>query len=706
MGKLNQFFYVLFLVCLFMLTGCGKEDNPDNPSPINTGNIISKKTIGPEGGVLEGNGFSVTIPPQLLSVPVELTISKLKAEAMDGQAMSDIYFVNNLPASYSGGLTLSYEIPSNANDFSLLLCETPWAPSAKGETISYRLTDYEMNGKSAVVNLQISGYKSGKEIEDEATHFSLGLLAVSGNTSILSSQGHFKITFPVIYEEGAEKLADYLEQAFQTMTQPPYSLSVAKRTRWPIDVTICKLPSTVFGYFEASVLGDNYASLLFNKDKLNDEVNLKATATHELMHFFQSLYDPRNRFSKAKFESPTWWLDEATAVWSEELTATQGASFISAARLGNELQPYAGNLSVKPDEPQNFGYGMSVMIKYIAKNFGGSYIRSIYEKVAAGSKPADAVREALGKFYWEWYGQFMANYTSGSLSSDLTLSVILGSKPQAYKFENSSDTVKAISLAFNPLETKLFKVQIDENALDDESSLGVSSNNPGYEYYAIYKFNNSGIEKIAEGASPTVPNVKEGVMQGYQYLVMVTNTEYSTTSSSARTLDFKIRLSQAPVFRKFSFNLGVMSKTVYVYQSGPGDSTIAAQWHSLDIPTTININGNQISISWNNVDYGGELHTGTFTASLNPDQSMNYQIHDVATNSIAVTTYSSTGYNIPFTNSGWWGKEWSGESHLYIKHFDMKQQFDTFYIAAHGVYYSPEYSIKTITIRFNTYADK
>lgn len=218
---------------------------------------------------------------------------------------------------------------------------------------------------------------------------------------------------------------------------------------------------------------------------MNDEVNLKATATHELMHFFQSLYDPRNRFSKAKFESPTWWLDEATAVWSEELTASQGASFISAARLGNELQPYTGNLGVKPTDPQSFGYRMSVMIKYIVKNYGGSYMRSIYEKVATGSKPADAMREALGKFYWEWYGLFMANYTSGTLSSDLTLSVILGSKPQIYKFENKTDTVKSISLAFNQLETKLFKVQIDENALDDESSLGVSSNYPGYEYFAI-----------------------------------------------------------------------------------------------------------------------------------------------------------------------------------------------------------------------------
>lgn len=189
-------------------------------------------------------------------------------------------------------------------------------------------------------------------------------------------------------------------------------------------------------------------------------------------------------------------------------------------------------------------------------------------------------------------------------------------------------------------------------------------------------------------------------------MVMVTNTEYSTTSVSPRTIDFKIRLTQAPLFKSFSFNLGVMSKTVYVFQSGSGDSSLAAHWHSFVIPASIIINGNQINISWNNVSYGSELHTGTFIASLNSDQSMNYQIHDLVTNSNTVTTYSSSGYNIPFANSGFWGKEWNGESYLYVKQFDMKQQFDTFYIAAHGVYYDPQTGSKTISIRFNTYADK
>lgn len=695
-------------VIIFMIAGCGKDDNPQNPDPVNTGSIIAKKTIGPDGGTLDGDKLSVNIPAQMIISPVEITISRLKAEGFGSNALGDIYFVNNLPSIASGTLTMTLDLPAGSVDnLTLMLCETPWSPSARGEILAYTSMSYTLNGNKAQVVLQLGGYKAGKDLTEEPSSFSLGLLAVSGYRSTTTSGGHFKISYPVIYEEDAEKLGDYLEQAFGVLTQAPYGLNVDKRTRWPIDVTVSKLSSSVFGYFEASVLGDNFASLLFNQEKLNDEVNLKATATHELMHLIQSLYDPRYRFSKAKLESPTWWLDEAVAVWSEELTAASPSGYISAARTGNEWMPYAGNFGVRPDDPQNFGYGMSALIKYLVKNNGPGVIRDIYDKVAKGRKPAEAIYEGTGKFYWEWYGQFMAAYTAGSVYADLTPGIVLGSKPQTFKFESSSDTVKSVSLSFNPLETKVFRVQIDAGVLNDDSGLGVSSTIQGYEYYAIYKFNNSGMTKLAEGSAPTVPNIKDIVSQGYQFLIMATNTQYSSTGGNqARTLDFKIRLTQAPVYKSFVFDLGVMSKTIHVYQSGSsGDSSLAAQWHNLNIPIPVNVVGNQVSVSWSGIEVSSNgIHTGSFTATLHPDQSLDYEINDVVVYpNVAVTTYSSAGKNIPLTGSGWWGKTWSGPSHLHVYRFDMKEQFETFYIAAHGVYYVPEYGEKRIEIRFLTY---
>ncbi len=707
MIKNARFTITFATVMIFMIAGCGKDDNPQNPDPINTGSVIAKKTIGPDGGTLEGDKLSVAIPAQMIIYPTEITLTRLKAEAYGSNAMGEIYFVNNLPSIATGTLTMTLNLPANAGDnFNLMLCETPWSPSARGDILAYHEMSYTLNGNKAQVVLQLGGNKAGKNLTEEPSSFSLGLLAVSGYSSTTTAGGHFKISYPVIYEEGAEKLGDYLEQAFEVLTQAPNGLNVDKRTRWPIDVTVSKLSSSVFGYFEASVLGDNYASLLFNQEKLNDDVNLRATAIHELMHLIQSLYDPRNRFSKAKLESPTWWLDEAVAVWSEELTAASSSGFISAARTGNEWMPYAGNFAARPDDPQNFGYGMSAMIKYLVKNNGPGVIRDIYDKVAKGRNPAEAIYEGTGKFYWEWYGQFMAAYTAGSVYADLTPGIVLGSKPQTFKFESSSDTVKSVSLNFNPLETKVFKVQMDAGVLNDDSGLGVSSTVQGYEYYAIYKFNSSGMIKLAEGGAPSVPNIKNIVSQGYQFLIMATNTQYSSTGGNqARTLDFKIRLTQAPVYKSFVFDLGVMSKTIYVYQSGSsGDSSLAAQWHSLNIPIPVNVVGNQVSASWSGIEVpSAGIHTGNFTATINPDQSMDYQINEVIVYSNNVTTYSSAGKNIPLTGSGWWGKSWGGPSHLYVYRFDMKEQFDTFYIASHGVYYAPEYGVKEITIRFNTY---
>lgn len=532
---------------LLLLVSCGKDD-PQNPDPVSTGTVIARKTIGPEGGTLEGGNLVVTIPAQMISTPVELTLSKLKADAFGSQAAGDIVFINNLPSTAYGTLTLSMELSDSKS--TLLVSETPWTPSNKGENLSFHAVEYTLNGKQAMMNLSLGGYKAGADASGEVENFSLGLLAVSGYTTTLSSGGHFRISYPVIYDEEAGKLADFLEEAFNVFTQAPYSLSVAKRTRWPVEVTICKLSSSVYGYFEGSVLGDNYASLLFNQDKLNDNVNLRATATHELMHLIQSLYDPRNRFSKAKLEAPTWWLDEAVAVWSEELTAAGGASyFISAARKGNEYLPYAGNFGLRPDDPQNFGYGMSAMIRYLVMYQGPSSIKNIYEKIAKGSKPADAIREGLGKFYWEWYGQFITQYTAGSIYSDLTVNVILGGKPETISFSSANDTVKTISGAYNPLQTKLFKVDLKAEALDEYTALSVSSVNPGWEYFAIFKYTTSAMEKIAEGSAPSVPQLKELITNGYKILVMAVNTQYESTSNQSRTIDFRVRLTNAPTYK-------------------------------------------------------------------------------------------------------------------------------------------------------------
>lgn len=680
---------VIWVISLFLLVSCGKDDN-QGPEPISTGDVIAKKTIGSEGGTLEGGNLVVAIPAQMFSAPVELTLSKLKAEAFGNQATGDIVFINKIPASASGVLTISIDMPGTTENL-LMMSETPWTSSLGGENLSFHPVDYTMNDGKATVSISLGGYKSGNNLEEETSSFSLGLVAVSGYSSITSTGNHFKIYYPAVYAEGAEKLADYLEASLSILTQVPYSLSVDKRTDWPVNVTICKLKSSVYGYFEASALGDNYASMLFNQEKLNDDANLKATAIHELMHFIQSLYDPRNRFSKAKLEAPTWWLDEAVAVWSEEITASVPSSFISAARKGNEHLPFEGNLGVRPEKPQHFGYGMSAMIRYLVKSEGPASIRNIYEKIAQGSKPADAIREGLGKFYWEWYGAFMAQYSAGEIYSDLTPQVILGGKPESIIFSSAKDTLKAVSEKFNPLQTKFYKIQLNAEVLDDESTLSVGSTNPGYEFYAIYKVKASAMEKISEGGNPTVQKVKDLLNQGYKLLLMVANTQYQSTSTENRTLDFRIQLNKEQAYQEyksFSFTLVLMTKGSW--SGNPTDSTL------MQISQQINVNrwfvplnnGTSYALSWDNVSFNGYVCSGSFTATINSDKTMNFEIQESKFNSTNTLTYSAKGYNIPIEYSGTDGKRWhAGSSYGYIKTYSASQSSGgTNYWGYHGVY--------------------
>lgn len=140
-----------------------------------------------------------------------------------------------------------------------------------------------------------------------------------------------------------------------------------------------------------------------------------------------------------------------------------------------------------------------------------------------------------------------------------------------------------------------------------------------------------------------------------------------------------------------------------MYETGSSDSSLAAQSHRIQVNLPLTVNGNTFTLSWSNYANGsGFLCTGTFTATLNPDQTLNYEIHDTQVGSYATITYSSKGKNIPLSTS-WSGKTWQAPYYGYVYQFDMKEQFDTFYIAAHGVYPDPYVGEKKIWISFSTY---
>ena len=613
-------FYFLLIISLFIFQISCKKDKKEESEPLNnkpnlTGTIIVQKEIGSEGGMIQGENFVVVIPPQTFTQSVVLNISKTNASEFINYALNNVYFVNNLPSNINGTITLKLKINSiNDTNIFVLLCEIPWAYSANGENISYRKIEYSLSDSFIVVNINLNLSRSSNSISEK---FSLGLLAITGYTSIITEGNRFSILTPTSSLQQAQELGEYLMQAFNKLTSSPLNLSVEKRTRWPIDVTICKLGADVYGYFEPSVLGNNYGSLLFNVNKLNEIDELKATAIHELMHLIQSLYDPRNAFSKAKLESPTWWLDEAVAVWSEALMFDNEDTYISKARKGNELVPLEGNIGVRPKSPQSFGYGMSAMIKYLVNKHGYSVIKQIYEKIAENLKPAEAIKESIDKFYWEWYGDFIVQYIAGNIYSDINLIILLGSKPQEVNIQNITDTSKIVSSYYKPLQTKLFKLQIGQsfvqNLLYENTGMEIiSKNNNEFCYYAIFKYKTSEFQLIDFGVNPSVDQIKNLIEEGYRFLIVSVRNDYSYNNNDSKEMSFIIKFRKMLVFKSFLID-------IHAYTLCPDDNP---PYYSV---VTFRKNRNfEFKIQQNCVNLYWE--DGYFSGTINSDGSLNFTI--------------------------------------------------------------------------------
>lgn len=682
--KRNAIIIFSFFLC-FIFYSCSKEEieQEENNAPIiSTGKVVTEKTIGMEGGSLKAENFEVTIPVRTFSAPVKVSITKISDNGFGSNALTDAYLINNIPSNATGKLKLSLKIPSTTGNVTLMLISNPFSPSNYGEIISSVPINFEKNGDVAQIEVTLNDLTQSRGFtrseNDESSYFSLGLQAVTGRTSLVTDGEHFKISYPVIMDEEATNLGDYLEEALEKITLSPLNMSTQGRTSWPIDVTIRKLKSNQDGFFEPSILGNNYASLTFNQDKIDDVTQMRATAIHELMHLVQSLYDSRNRYSKAKFESPTLWLDEAVAVWCEGLMMTE-ASYVPSVRHGHEMAPFEGNFVNRPEDPQNFGYGMSAMIKYITGQYGNACISSIYDKVQNGSKAIDAVKEGLNKLYWEWYGQFIAKYTEGKIYSDMGLQMILGNDPPVVSYDTKSDTLKTVSANYQPLQTRFYKLQINGDNLEDNSKLSIKTKDPNFEYFALYKYKGSEFSLIAQGSTISFEGIKKVLSDGYQCLLTVTNTQYSYSSTAARDIDVQIMLQLQP-YKYFLLRLSVYCKIAedkyYLYKTAWG--TIGNNKSELVFKD------NAYSSSWTYSEkdnyYDVNIsHTGTFSATLNKDKTINFKCNEVIKeimdiDYVVTTTVATEGKNIPVYVTTDKGTTWRGLSYDFITNFSLKNE--------------------------------
>ena len=662
--RMQQVVASIFFV-LFSLTSCKKGDTVPTPTTTQTGitnNIIAdvpEKTIDAKGGTLTLGTLVVDIPQNAISTSTKITLTKVTDKPFGTSQKSDIYYLNNLPDVIDQPIVLSLSGFTANDKITTYLAESTFVPSLNKEMINYRpVTNNFVNGKLQV-SLEANTNNKSLDLKAGTNPIALGILAVSGRSTYTSVQGHFRVTFLASVVNDAMDVAQYLEEAYSKFNTTPISMSYANRTVWPVEVSLSTLDNSMYGYMSTSVWGNNSAYMCFNDTKLADKAELRITVGHEFMHFVQNLYDSRNRFSKAKFASAQLWIDEATAVWAESMF-TSTANYISTVRAGNEMSPYSALLQVADAGASTYGYGMSSMIKYLVSTSGNDIVKKIYEQIQLGQKPAEAIRLATAKSYYEWYGYFIDNCTRGQIYSDIPISGLVGNKADGITIATVSDSVKQYDAQYGQLQSRIYITNLTESAFTDGSSLNYLIKSPNTELITVYKFNSTTIEKIGQDLKyVTIPDIKNIAKAGFKIMTVVTNQKYDYTTNANQSISLIARVKAPIPFRFFSlefsgFNLNytrTIVKDNAPYSTDSGQDAYPYWLQVLLVPCIQN--GNVINANYNGI-YDNVAHKGTATFTLNADNSVSYTITDEMQDGlypvgIDLRTTSASG-KVPFSS--------------------------------------------------------
>jgi hypothetical protein len=530
-------------LALLFLLGCSNDstkphENPSSPP-------LSEATIGPGGGVLETEDFSLSVPEGAFREEVDLRLY-LMEEGLPGiETSSRAFRVEGLPVSFAAPLEVRLGISGEREGTPLVLVGEKtfvksggevllaWRPQEAREEEGFLVASLEPppDGKSA----------RGSDLMD------LALGAAYHWQTLTTQQGHFRISYPSTVHQTAADLGTYLEEAYTKFLDLGFEYD--KRTRWPIWVSIEHMSDTVFGEAVASMWGHNYAWMRFNWDKVDDEAALRVTAGHEFFHLVQDFYDPRSAWARSRSASRHYWLDEATAVWSEELFSDD-PDYVPDVRNGLVLEPFQGVQGGAVDGQQSHGYGMSAVVKHLAKERGPTVVKSIYDAIAGGDHPAKALERAAGGPYAEWLNDFFVQYFTGRIYGTLEVQFMVQGRLEEWKVLSEEDTLREFRRYPPALAAMTYKVVLGNPGLDDDASAEFTVDGTRPRKLNVFSYaytSDTGDPTLIATDSDriVIPHIKT-IMEGRKFLVLILVNEDDDAPDYIATADHTVTVRILP----------------------------------------------------------------------------------------------------------------------------------------------------------------
>lgn len=598
---------------LVLAAGCTRESltDPQNSDPYV---LVVQGTIGPSGGILEADDFSIEIPPGAFAG--ERTVKLLAAKEIQpfgADQVTRTFRLTGIPGEFTKPLRVCIEYGRTLSE------ETHIAHGMQvfdevmlDEKIIYRLIAASDSSGCLVCEIpatigdgrRVSSGLDRPCADAVETDDALDLLGLTGYRTHATE--HFSIKYPVsLVEVNIAAVGAMLEEHRAAITQ-------TMQLSWPWSDRVQTVVQQLGAGCGACASVDfqrtsEGPALSLSRDYLSQgqlgRVRLAAGQTL-LLNLLRTL-DP------AAMTLPNYWLRHAVAAWAEE-HFTEDAAFQRPWSFRNvEMAPFhgmrAGSGTSNIDEGIFHGYGMASVIKYLAddQRFTAAGVGQTYATISEGGRSATAaLLDNVDALVAEWWPQFFKSYVGGEVYS-VPKSVFTHSKnlEGTWTIAGAADTVRVFTGGYPDLSAKLYMIELNNAALDQSAALTLKlSGLAGFHApWGVMAFGAGGESleywghAVAQGSATLRVSGLRGLYDAgwRQILVVAICSNTSSAYLDVNDAELTVRItsedpSSASVYNSFDFGMRIVGHWRYVsgsFTSEYEDDLEEEPWGLVDVIT-------------------------------------------------------------------------------------------------------------------------
>ena len=382
------------------LVGCKKSDDSTSTKPeIPDTPVISgdSETIPASGGTVTKGDITISFPGGTFSSDSKVSVTEMNAGATLGDDEISKFYKLILPMNTQQPLKVSIK-SSETTDVALVAHAPATATHDTDQNTGYADVILASTYANGTYTAEIPQFENNGETANVEVTFGLARIPnnVTGTRATTRAVDDGDINWTLYWKENKDhpnkqQIAADIDEAIKDAVTIIKALGfkVKNHRIVPIIITSKGLKEGEYGRHQQSFVSDNWNDILLNSSLLfgsnYSKKKLRWSVIHEMFHYFQSAYDNRGCFKKAKFGNVTVMrIMEAGGVWIEKFM--DESKYFDGAWIPNiddvmksTLDESVAGGSGEMGNAQNMGYGSSVILQWFTYNKGNKSILTLYE---------------------------------------------------------------------------------------------------------------------------------------------------------------------------------------------------------------------------------------------------------------------------------------------------------------------------------------